>query len=64
MPRWPAPTSNGWEESSEGDLDPDLAEEASYAWDPPRRSWLPLALRLGIALALAAILASVILPLL
>ena len=65
MPRWPAPTSSGWDESSEGDLDPDLTEEAGYAWwDPPRRSWVPLALRVGIALALAAILAGVILPLL
>ena len=32
--------------STEGDLDPDLTEEAGYAgWDPPRRAWLPVALR-------------------
>jgi hypothetical protein len=30
-----------WRESTEGDLDPDLTEEAGYAgWDaPPRRRW-------------------------
>jgi hypothetical protein len=38
---------NDWRESSEGDLDPDLTEEAGYAgWDPPRRAWLPRVLRL------------------
>jgi hypothetical protein len=69
VPRWPAPGNasgnSGWEESTEGDLDPDLTEEAGYAWwDPPRRSWVPIALRVGIALALLAVLAGVILPLL
>jgi hypothetical protein len=30
---------NDWEESTEGDLDPDLTEEAGYSgWDPPDRS--------------------------
>src|SRR5690606_31559898 len=39
---------HGWAESTEGDLDPDLAEEAPYsAWDPPEREWWPLALRVG-----------------
>ena len=28
-------------DSAEGDLDPDLTEEAGYAyWDPPARRWL------------------------
>lgn len=65
MPRWPAPSSSGWEESTEGDLDPDLTEEAGYAWwDPPRRRWGPLLVKIGLALALLAILATVVLPLL
>lgn len=65
MPRWPAPPSDGWETSTEGDLDPDLTEEAGYAWwDPPRRQWVPIAMRVGLALALLAILATVVLPLL
>lgn len=65
MPRWPAPPPSDWEESSEGDLDPDLTEEAGYAWwDPPRRSWVPVLVKVGIMLALVAVLAGVILPLL
>ena len=65
MPRWPEPPSDGWETSTEGDLDPDLTEEAGYAWwDPPRRQWVPIAMRVGLALALLAILATVVLPLL
>ena len=36
-----------WVESTEGDLDPDLTEEAGYAgWDPPDRSGWVLAQRL------------------
>lgn len=36
-----------WTESSEGDLDPDLTEEAGYAgWDPPDRSGLSLVYRI------------------
>ncbi len=65
MPRWPSPPSDGWETSTEGDLDPDLTEEAGYAWwDPPRRGWAPIVLKVGLALALLGILATVILPLL
>ena len=42
-----------WEHSTEGDLDPDLTEEAGYAfWEPPRRAWLPLFLKLGAAILL------------
>ncbi len=29
---------NGWNESTEGDLDPDLTEEAGYLWYPRERS--------------------------
>ncbi|MEX2228746.1 MAG: hypothetical protein WEB13_03810 [Dehalococcoidia bacterium] len=46
-----------WEYSTEGDLDPDLTEEAGYAaWDPPARRWAPLAARALGALVLAAFL--------
>jgi len=42
-----------WFESTEGDLDPDLTEEAGYGeWDPPSRGWWPV---VGQALALLAI---------
>lgn len=55
----------GWDWSTEGDLDPDLTEEAGYAWwDPPRRRWLPTALRVLAFLMLLALLAAVLLPLL
>jgi hypothetical protein len=50
-----------WEESTEGDLDPDLTEEAGYGqWDPPSRAWLPLFLRLFGMLALLAMLGTVV----
>ena len=56
-------SDGGWLESSEGDLDPDLTEEAGYAyWEPPRRrAWTPLLLRIGMAVVLAVLLGSVIL---
>ncbi|MBM3140462.1 MAG: hypothetical protein FJZ92_09755 [Chloroflexi bacterium] len=54
-------TRDGWEVSSEGDLDPDLTEEADYGgWEPPRRRWLPLALRIGAALVIAALALSLL----
>ena len=54
--------SDDWSESTEGDLDPDLTEEAGYGeWDPPSRSWLPLVLRLVAILALVSILGTVVL---
>ncbi len=56
--------SDGWEISSEGDLDPDLTEEAGYGdWDPPRRRWGPLFLKVALLLVLIAMLAGIILPL-
>ena len=46
-----------WEYSTEGDLDPDLTEEAGYAaWDPPERRWAALAVRALGALVIAAFL--------
>lgn len=37
---------DGWEFSTEGELDPDLTEEAGYAgWEPPRRAWAPILAR-------------------
>ena len=56
--------SNGdWIESREGELDPDLTEEAGYAnWDPPlRRIWGGVLLRLIMAIVLVALLGSVVL---
>ncbi|MBT5774880.1 MAG: hypothetical protein HOH95_10955 [Dehalococcoidia bacterium] len=50
-----------WQESTEGDLDPDLTEEAGYGeWDPPSRGWLPVALQLFGLLALLAMLGTVV----
>ena len=52
-----------WIESSEGDLDPDLTEEAGYAyWDPPsHRVWGVVLLRIVMAIVLVALLGSVVL---
>lgn len=49
---------DGWEFSTEGELDPDLTEEAGYAgWEPPDRSWAPIVARaLGALVLLALIL--------
>ncbi len=56
---------NDWTESTEGDLDPDLAEEAPYsAWDAPSRGWVRPALQAFAALALLAFLGGAILSLL
>jgi hypothetical protein len=53
---------DGWAESSEGDLDPDLTEEAGYSdWDPVNRGWWPLVLRIGLVVLILALLAPVIL---
>jgi hypothetical protein len=48
-------SNDEWEYSTEGDLDPELTEEAGYAyWDPPRhRVWTPTVLRIGTAVVLA-----------
>lgn len=44
---------NGWRESTEGDLDPDLTEEAGYlGWEPPRRRGWSLLLRVVIVVVL------------
>ena len=52
-----------WIESSEGDLDPDLTEEAGYAyWDSPsHRVWGAVLLRIVMAIVLVALLGSVVL---
>ncbi|MEZ4552948.1 MAG: hypothetical protein AB7L91_06890 [Dehalococcoidia bacterium] len=53
-----------WVESTEGDLDPDLTEEAGYAgWDPPDRSGWVLAQRLVMALVLVSIVGGALLVL-
>ncbi len=57
-------SSDGWEYSTEGDLDPDLTEEAGYAWEPPGRRWGGLALKAILVVVLIAMLAGMLLPLL
>ncbi len=58
--RGPVGESDGWDYSTEGDLDPDLAEEEAYSsWDPrPRRIW-----RLAYQVLLAAGLVVLLVPL-
>ena len=56
-------TNDEWEYSTEGELDPDLTEEAGYAyWDPPtRRFWTPTVLRIGAALLIALFIGGIVL---
>ena len=57
--------ANDWRESTEGDLDPDLTEEAGYAgWDPPRRRGWGALYRLALLVALLVMGAGVVLALL
>ncbi|MDP2328955.1 MAG: hypothetical protein Q8M79_12830 [Dehalococcoidia bacterium] len=60
------PSSDGWAESTEGDLDPDLTDEAVYEeWLPSEpASRMPVILRVGAVLLLLAILGPVVLSLL
>ena len=54
--------ADDWRESTEGDLDPDLTEEAGYAgWDRPRRRGWVLIYRLGLVLTLAVMVGGVLL---
>jgi hypothetical protein len=53
-----------WVISTEGDLDPDLTEEAGYSgWDPPERSAWYLVQRLVLALILFAMVGGALLVL-
>ena len=48
---------DGWRTSTEGDLDPDLTEEAGYAyWDPPDRGQWTRAWRIIAGVLLTAFL--------
>lgn len=60
------PPDDGWAESTEGDLDPDLTEEAEYEeWLPSESpSRMPLILRVGAALLLVAFLGPIVISLL
>jgi hypothetical protein len=59
------PSDDGWAVSTEGDLDPDLTEEAGYSsWEPAQPDHRTLLLRVLILVTLCAVLAGVILPLL
>ncbi len=54
-----------WRHSTEGDLDPDLTEEAGYAyWDPPRRGWLWWMARAVTALMLVSFIGALLLQVL
>lgn len=54
-----------WVVSTEGDLDPDLTEEAGYSsWEPADGGRRAILLRALILVTLCAVLAGVILPLL
>ncbi len=51
-----------WDESTEGDLDPDLTEEAGYGpWEPPARGWWPVVSQALTILAIVSILGTVVL---
>lgn len=54
----------GWTESTEGDLDPDLTEEAGYlAWEPEDGpNWFPFIARLLILFVVVALVGAAILP--
>lgn len=58
------PAGDGWVESTEGDLDPDLTEEAGYRWEAPERrnNWFPFVSRVVILLVVIALIGSVVLP--
>ena len=54
-----------WEHSSEGNLDPDLTEEAGYAGrDAPRRSVWPLLSRVVTIFLLISLIAPLVISLL
>ena len=51
-----------WVESSEGDLDPDLTEEAGYSgWEPPDRSSWVVVQRLLMLVTLVSIVGGALL---
>ncbi|MEX1023106.1 MAG: hypothetical protein WD058_08150 [Dehalococcoidia bacterium] len=59
-----APEDDGWAESQEGDLDPDLAIEGAYGdWEPGagRAVW-PLAVRVVGVMLIVALVGAVVLP--
>lgn len=59
------PEESGWTESTEGDLDFDLTEEAGYrAWDAPDRSLLIVLARVLFGLALVGMVLGTIVSLL
>ena len=51
-----------WERSTEGDLDPDLTDEAEYgAWEPPARRGWRFAYRLMLLAALLSVVGGTLL---
>ena len=56
--------ADDWRESTEGDLDHDLTEEAGYAgWDPPERRGWGLLYRAWLVVALLTLAGGVLLVL-
>ncbi|RLT36146.1 MAG: hypothetical protein DWI59_00960 [Chloroflexi bacterium] len=55
---------DGWRESSEGDLDPDLTEEAGYmGWEPPQRGGWRIVQRVVVVLVLVVLIGGALLVL-
>jgi hypothetical protein len=51
-----------WFESTEGDLDPDLTEEAGYGdWEPRRRAWWPVVFQSLALLVIVSIVGTAVL---
>lgn len=63
MPHDDSELDDGWLESTEGDLDPDLTEEAGYSWDAPERgTLLTTTVRIVTFTLLVVLVASIVLP--
>lgn len=61
------PQDDGWIESTEGDLDPDLTEETGYLASDgaePRNNWLPFVWKVAALMLVVALVGSVVLPVL
>ena len=52
--------ADGWANSTEGDLDPDLTEEVGYRWEPPRRAWVRPLVRAVFAITLTGMVLGVL----
>ena len=56
-----AEMADDWFESTEGDLDPELTEEAGYGdWDSPGRGWWPVAFQVLSLLTIVSIVGTIV----